>query len=238
MTKWEMRLSNFIKIQINDKYNDDRPEIYVFPRLNNSDGSHLSFHRSGISQIREGNGESYRFNSARLVQDTKRFIEEIQYQINLKKLNEPGTVSIIKTGNIISDTLNNFLHQYGNSREFIDYYNLNITNTSYPKNYYRNYFPYKKWNIDISQQNLNKSISSYETDNIQDLIESNLEVNKINRTNQLIISPKYGNPIWMAQYGKGININLMTSPQKLLNIFSRYTEINQLYEQLKNRKIE
>ena|SRR5215208_4862641 len=101
MSKWEIRLSNFIKIQINDKYNDDRPEIYVFPRLNNSHGSNLSFHRSGISQIREDNSKSYRFNSAQSVQDTKRFIEEIQFQINLKKLNEPGTVSIVKTGNII-----------------------------------------------------------------------------------------------------------------------------------------
>jgi hypothetical protein len=144
MTKWEIRLSNFIKIQINDKYDDGKPEIYVFPSLNNSKGSHISFHRSGISQIREGNDKSYRFNSIQLAQETKKFIEEIQSPINLKKFNEPGTVSIVRTENIIGDTLNNFLNKYGYNREFIDYYNLNITNTCYPKNCYRNYFTYKK----------------------------------------------------------------------------------------------
>ncbi|HJT84365.1 MAG TPA: hypothetical protein VJ697_07770, partial [Nitrososphaeraceae archaeon] len=156
--------------------------------------------------------------------------------INLKKFNEPGTISIVKTENIIRNTLNNILFQYGNTRKFIDYYNLNITNTFHPKNYYRNYFPYKKLNIEIDQQSFNKSVYSYETQNIQDFIESKLEMNQNNRIDQLIISPKHGDPIWMASYGYGMSVNLINSPQKLLNMFSHYNEINQLYEQLKNRR--
>jgi hypothetical protein len=138
----------------------------------------MSFHASGDSHLRLhypvaclhlGPKLKLPFNRTNFLEDVVTKKKSLLTRIDMTNEHKGGFIAVVKTELMIKDFLNSkyFKNRLENPK-FVDYYNLILTNPYSPSSDFKEFFPYKDFEIDA--KTIEDSIKIYEGENLYKLL--------------------------------------------------------------------
>jgi hypothetical protein len=203
MRDFTIKIKNFEPVNKLLKYQiSNQNDLYLFPAIHptsqlSSAGLHVSLHNSGVSHLRlrvpikcmrVGPQITLPFSKTQFLQDIAIKKQSLFTPMDLSDQTNGGYIAILKMESMLRNFLSSpYMTNLRENREFIDYYNLVLTNPYRPTSDFKEFYPYRNLEIDVNM--VETSIETYETENLHRSVIELKNCGKFNGVDMAILMP-------------------------------------------------